>query len=107
MREDSWLAFLLEPFPEDVIARVRHDYPPEEVDEVLTILAGVESYVETFGQHIPWIQLAALALAGGKKELIQHWVDLANHDTRDLSLAVNGLLGPGWERGYILYDERS
>jgi hypothetical protein len=96
------VAFLLEPYPEDILARVKHDYPPDEVADVLAILSGVKD----LGWHIPWIQLAALALAGGKKSLIQQWIDLANEDPRDLNRMADALLGIGWERDYILYSER-
>ena len=96
------MAFLLEPYPEDVLARVRHDYPPHEVDSVMTILSAIRD----LGWHIPWLQLACLRLADGEKRLVQQWIDDANSDPRNLKLFVERLHGPDWERHYILYSAR-
>jgi len=99
------VSFFLEPYPEDILARIRHDYPSDQFEDVLRILSGAKNH-EGHQVHIPWVQLAAVALADGKESLIQQWIDLANEDTRDLVQMVNGLLGIGWERDYILYRER-
>jgi hypothetical protein len=96
------MAFLLEPYPEDVVNRVAHDYPKSERPQVMTILGEVRD----LGWHVPWIQLAALRGALGKIRLLQQWVDLGNKDPRDLQMAIEGLAGPGWERDFILYGER-
>jgi hypothetical protein len=96
------MAFLLEPYPEDVLNRVEHDYPKSQCPQVMAILGEARD----LGWHVPWIQLAALRGASGKIRLLQQWIDLANRDPRDLQMSIEGLAGPGWERDFILYGER-
>lgn len=98
------MAFRREPYPEDIINRVNHDFPPGERQKVLEILAGVRDL--GLGWDVPWIQLAALRAANGKVGLLQQWIDLGNTDARDLQLALESLAGPGWERDFILYSQR-
>lgn len=98
------MAFFREPYPEDVVNRVLHEYAAQDVADVLRILQTVKGVGHP--EDVEWLQLACLRLAGGKKELIPQWVELANTDSRDLSMWLNRLHGPGWERDYILYSER-
>jgi hypothetical protein len=96
------MAFFREPYPEDVVNRVRHDYPKADRPRVMAILAEVRD----LGWHVPWIQLAALRAASGKIKLLQPWVDLGNKDPRDLQTSLESIAGAGWERDFILYGER-
>jgi hypothetical protein len=97
------MAFLREPYPEDVANRVARDYAPDERERVMAILNGVRD----IGWYVPWIQLAALRAAAGNLRLLQQWVDLGNADPRDLQLSLDSLAGPGWERDFIIYEQRS
>jgi len=96
------MAFLIEPYPEDVTNRIARDYAPEERDQVSAILNGVKDV----GWHVPWVQLAALRAASGHLHLLQQWVDQGNSDPRDLQLSIESLAGANWERDFILYEAR-
>jgi hypothetical protein len=99
------MSFRREPFAEDVTNRVRQDYAADDIAAVVTLLDTVTGIGDS--DRVPWIQLACLRLAGGRKELIGQWIELGNRDWRDLQLAVERHYGAGWEREYILYDRRT
>ncbi len=98
------MSFRREPYPDDVRNRVAHDYPPELRAAVFDTISRTAPYIDE--EMVPWVQLAALRLAGGKHELIRQWIELANSDWRDLQIAVERYAGPTWEREFILYGQR-
>lgn len=91
------------PHSGDVRARVEKDYDPSEVEVVLGVLLG---YHELGGFSAPYIQMAALRLANGRKELIQQWIDLANEDPRDLIMAVEKRHSGWWLDDYLIRPQR-
>jgi hypothetical protein len=98
------MAFFREPRPEDVANRVSEDYAPEDALDVIETLSKVTGFGDL--EQIPWLQLACMRLAAKRKDLLPQWVQLANQDSRDLQLAVEGQYGPTWERDFILYSKR-
>ena len=96
------MAFPEYPTDEHVRALLRHQYPAEEHDAVLSLLEPV-----AHEGHMGWsparIRLAALAMSNGNKSLISQWIDQGNKDCRDLQLSVRARLGPTWERD-CLFD---
>jgi hypothetical protein len=94
------MASRLEPYPEDIVNRVNHDFAPHERERAIAILSRApESRRE-------WVQLAALRGASGRLELLQQWIDLGRSDWRDLQLSIDSLAGMAWEQDYVLYELR-
>ena len=91
------MAFPDFPTDDDVTAMIRHQYSPDELDEIVSLLGPINH-----DGHMGWtparIRLAALAMTNGNKALISQWIELGNADCRDLQLAVEGNLGENWER---------
>jgi hypothetical protein len=101
-RQYKAMAFLREPYPEDIANRIAHDFTVDDRASVTKIL----NEVRDLGWHVPWVQLAILRAADGKLHHLRQWVDLGNKDPQDLQLSLESFAGPSWEREFILYHLR-
>ena len=94
------MAFPEFPTNNDVERLMRHQYSPEEYDEVASLLEPV-SHSGHFGWTPARIRLAALVLSDGNKALISQWIEQGNLDCRDLQLIAGKALGFNWEREFL------
>ena len=72
--------------PEDIAARIRHDFPAAAVESVVGLLAGLQREdPQLFGSRV----LRCLVfLARGQLTKLAEWVTLARTDYRDLIVAA-------------------
>ena len=75
-----------QPTPEvtraDVERIVRRDFPPDQFDSVMSVLA--EYGGESWHRELPRVQLAVLKLAAGKFEALRGEIETAKSDYRDV-----------------------
>ena len=66
----------------DVERVVRRDFPPDQFDSVMSILAEYGS--ETWHRELHRVQLAVLKLADGKVDALRPEIETAKRDYRDV-----------------------
>lgn len=77
-------------------SRARRDFPAQEVEEVLAVLA---LYGEEEHETSPaLIRLGVLMLARGDKGKVYEWIDVAKKDARDVLCPLQEEFGLEWYR---------
>jgi hypothetical protein len=84
---------------EDVINRVKKEYPPEDVDEVLTILG--EYGRDEYESSPEFMRLAILRLANRNKQKLSGLVKTTKWDYRDVLGGVQYQYGLDWLGKYL------
>ena len=88
----------------DVERVVRRDFPPEQVDVVLTVLN--EYGTEEWQRETDRVRLAVLKLANRDLQQLRDWIEQAKSDYRDvLAPAEYPLYGKKWGRMDRLTEE--
>src|SRR5262245_22025765 len=88
----------------DVERVVRRDFPPEQVDFVLTVLN--EYGTEEWQRETDRVRLAVLKLANRDLQQLRSWIEQAKSDYRDvLAPAEYPLYGKKWGRMDRLTEE--
>jgi hypothetical protein len=81
---------------EQLVQRVRHDFPADQVDNVLRQLDEIRS-----ADWDEWPKLGVLRLANGRIDLLHTAIALAQADSRDLLLNLQRTYGHEWHRGFV------
>ncbi|GAA3188428.1 MULTISPECIES: hypothetical protein [Streptomyces] len=85
--------------PPRITRRINQDFPQEERATILQLL---EEVIESAGRGIPILEervaAAILLHSRGNFERFAQATDLAQHDWRDLLMAVDGMAHEGWEQ---------
>lgn len=86
---------------QQVVDRVNKDFPPEDIDEVFTILAdyGKARYEKADQEYM---RLAILRLANGDKQKLPRLVKAAKLDYRDILAEIQGEYGLDWLERYVM-----
>ena len=88
----------------DVERVVRRDFPPEQVDFVLTLLN--EYGAEEWHRETDRVRLAVLKLANRDLQQLRYWIEQARSDYRDvLAPAEYPMYGKKWGRMDRLTEE--
>jgi hypothetical protein len=91
------------PTQQNVLDRVRKDFAPSEIAEVIELLSW---YGEASHERDPELmRLAILRLVNGDLDKLWHWVDMAKRDWRDVLLAVHQTYGHDWPEGFLVVGE--
>lgn len=83
---------------QQVRARVRKDFSPDEFAEVMDLLS---EYDNSYSSNPEFMRLAILRLANGRKETLRPMLNTAKIDSRDILFTVQDEYGTEWIDQYV------